>query len=642
MLKRVLCLHENYIGYTSSNNISACNYIIYRTVEASGLCKDIKVFYYDLLAEIGVNGMAKSLLEEVKAYQPELIIFFVPFEILSPFGNTLQFIRKHYPTKIIAFCTDLIMGLASAGKHEVFKYYSKLADALVSVDSTCTRVFYDNPCIIQGHPTIDLNLFQPLPGTVKDIDVSFIGSLMSGIYDSRRRYLEYIKPKIEEQGYSLFVGGGLYKGLGEKILTLEDYKNIMNRSKIVLNFSLSFAAYRQMKGRIMEAMACKSFVMTENCPNIGKFFDQDVDYVSFDSNQELLEKLLYYLEYEEQREKIAKSAFNKMVEIYKPKNVWGYIFKKLGFDVVEIEDANYKIYEGKMNAVQNSVDITYPSLHETDYITNKISQKEYKLAINLILVRLQVFPVDQQNWYLLGKCLYNLNLYQEAEMAFTRWKFLDPFAKPQQELVLDPLNISKNNDVCFDIKKYLEPSCSASVTAVIVTKDNALTIEVCIESLQKAVDKIVIVDVGSQDETKEIVKEFVKRYPHISLLEQNPDKYEEALLLGVQNSVEQMHSWIFYINPDEYLFTEDIPNIKLAASLFSEQDTLLNIISQPVMPLGIENNLIIEQNRLFPRKVGVLLNNYGIRISENAGMISRTIRIRIHYNFLQRPQNGRS
>lgn len=635
MLDRILCLHEKYYNWDPSNNLSSANFLFHRSIEIAGIAKDVKVFYYDIGKKTGIHYMLRNFLAEIENYRPDAVVWCVPLELIPEMCFTLQYVREKYHIRIIAFFGDLISGLALPERHHFNKMYAAIADTLVSMDSTCTQAIYHHPCNIQGFPTVDLKTFHPMRGIVKDIDVSFLGSL-SSIYGSRGEYLKYIKPRLEEKGYVLYVGGGAMTQLGDRFVTMKDYVRIINRSKIVLNFSQTFCNYRQMKGRIMEGMASKACVVTEHCPDTEKFFKEDVDYVSFNSKEELLEKLLYYLESKKARESIAKSAYSKMITIYKPRNVWGYIFKKTGFEMTDIDEESFKQYETKMNDIQRVVDITYPSLHTSDYIIEAINNKKYALATDLAVVRLQLFPLDPEEWFLLGKTLYYRKQYQAARQAFERCIFLDPLTKRTHYQLTDLFAISQNDGYIVDISNLLKPPQVVPVTAIIITRNNESTIRKCIKSIVDAVDKIVIVDMGSHDDTKKIIKEM-QIHTHVFLFEKEPVTYEEALLLGTNHSAGGEDSWIFHINPDEYLLHEDIGNVKLAASLFHGQDVVLNILSTPIfneMKNQGKENICVEINRLVPLKHGIISCCYGFRYVENSGLVSKTINIRIQQDVL--------
>ena len=48
------------------------------------------------------------------------------------------------------------------------------------------------------------------------------------------------------------------------------------------------------------------------------------------------------------------------------------------------------------------------------------------------------------------------------------------------------------------------------VTAALIVRDEAKTLGRCLESIQPSVDQIVIVDTGSEDDTRKIAREYTQ------------------------------------------------------------------------------------------------------------------------------------
>ncbi len=82
------------------------------------------------------------------------------------------------------------------------------------------------------------------------------------------------------------------------------------------------------------------------------------------------------------------------------------------------------------------------------------------------------------------------------------------------------------------------------ITAVIITFNEALHIYDCLKSLD-FVDQIVVVDSGSTDETRDIVK---VSFPHAHLIETKWYGYAKNKKIGIESS---KNSWILWIDADE-------------------------------------------------------------------------------------------
>ena len=638
MINTILCLHEKHFMFDESKPKSTANLYIHSSLEAAGLAENVRVFYTDVQKKLGMHGMIRQLLQEVQHCRPDILVFLIPFEVSESLGQALQYIRNTYGTHIVAFASDLIAGLASPGIYAAYEYFGRLADVLISSDSACTRPLYHQKNNIQGHPTVDLGIFKPIPNVSKDIDVSFVGSMPAqlGIYDVRRQYIEYIKPKLEAKGYRFYVGGGQYEQLGDKSLSLDDYVAIMNRSKIVLNFSRTTGNLRHLKSRVIEAMACSSFVLTEECLDIGFFFEANKDYVAFGSSEDLLNKLFYYLANVQQRDEIALSAHWKVTNIYTPRNVWGYVFKQLGFPLKEIQNEQFMQYETIIEAAAAASTCPFPSMHTVQYIADTMARKDYPLATRLATARLIHVPFDANTWYNLGKCLHYLGQQTLANKAFARCRLLDPLSKRNYTFLSKKAAAELTDINLTDMNYILNPGNYSNITAVIVTQNNEKTIARCLASLQHAVDKIVLVDTCSQDRTIKIAERFLPD-SNLTILTDNSGAFAQALLKGINQACTLESNWIFIVYPDEYLFEEDTTNIKLITNLYHEHNTFLNVLSKPILPDVSTDNpqeFSIESNRLFQLKNGIIIMNNKI-LAGSTGMPSQTIGIHLHYDLTE-------
>lgn len=102
--------------------------------------------------------------------------------------------------------------------------------------------------------------------------------------------------KIKEQLGSSFIN--------TRYLREKEYVDFMCKSKIVFQCS----QYKEITRRIFEGMACGKMVITDRIPedtNIGSIFTEDKDIVYYDSAEEAIDKIRFYLKNEREREKIA-------------------------------------------------------------------------------------------------------------------------------------------------------------------------------------------------------------------------------------------------------------------------------------------------------------------------------------------------
>lgn len=166
----------------------------------------------------------------------------------------------------------------------------------------------------------------------KIYDVSFIGAPLADRYD----YIKFLK----ENGIKIKLFGGSWqtyedlKDIYGGFLYPEEFIEKINQTKINLNFSKTFfnqGKKGQMKGRPIEVLACKSFVLTEYTTKTIDFLAKRKEF-NFSNKEELLEKIRYYLKHEKQREKLAKEGFVHILKNY----TWDSNFTKY-FEKIEKE-----------------------------------------------------------------------------------------------------------------------------------------------------------------------------------------------------------------------------------------------------------------------------------------------------------------
>lgn len=115
------------------------------------------------------------------------------------------------------------------------------------------------------------------------------------------------------------------------------------------------------------------------------------------------------------------------------------------------------------------------------------------------------------------------------------------------------------------------------ISAVIMTFNEERCISRCIESIKKFADEIIILDTGSTDSTKEIIKEF---YPHVRLY--SMDWADDFSICRNTLTEYATGDWIFQIDADEF-FANDPYQLKEFLNLFYEL---------PISPLVISPTIV--------------------------------------------------
>ncbi|MDM5262927.1 glycosyltransferase [Sulfurovum sp. XTW-4] len=155
----------------------------------------------------------------------------------------------------------------------------------------------------------------------KEYDVGFVGAS----YGIRDKYIQY----LQDNGINVYAKGkGWQKGFAESDEMIE----IFNKSKIVLGFSTvgKNDDIYILKGRDFEVPLTGSFYMTGHHEELKEYFDLGKDIETYNSKEDLLKKVKYYLENEEEREQIAKNGYEKCLKSYTVKKAYEKVFGYLG------------------------------------------------------------------------------------------------------------------------------------------------------------------------------------------------------------------------------------------------------------------------------------------------------------------------
>ena len=86
---------------------------------------------------------------------------------------------------------------------------------------------------------------------------------------------------------------------------------IFHNSKINLNIT-SKTIESGIPLRVFDILSCGGFCMTNYQPEVAEYFVDGEDLVMYSSMEDLVEKVAYYLEHEEEREQIARNGYEKL------------------------------------------------------------------------------------------------------------------------------------------------------------------------------------------------------------------------------------------------------------------------------------------------------------------------------------------
>lgn len=196
------------------------------------------------------------------------------------------------------------------------KFVSATSSEVIS-DLFIKHVKHDNIYqIIEG---FSQKIFYP-EEIKKETEVLFFGNATS----KRVTYLKELKDK----GINIKVFGSGYPEFLEanEPVYLHDLRKEINKAKIVLNLVHS----NIFSDRVVTAMACKTFILSEHCNDLSVFFDIGKHLDTFETLSDCADKIQKYLDDVSLRKQISEEAFSKVNRMY----TWEEVVKRI-LDCVE-------------------------------------------------------------------------------------------------------------------------------------------------------------------------------------------------------------------------------------------------------------------------------------------------------------------
>ena len=259
----------------------------------------------------GMPGLERDLLRKVAEEQVGILLY--------PIGMEFDF-RPAFLAEALPAVYKVLLVADDEHYFEVsYRYYAQAFDYVVNISPLVDhyRMYgIDAGYILGGFSS---RIFHPVPGTPKDIAVSFVGAMHGKA--GRQEYAAVLaRSRLPFQAY----GAGTASG----VVSQERVIDIFRRTRINLNFTggalrTPLDAHlainrrvRQVKGRCQMVALCGSFVLSEYAPGLEKFFDIGSEIDVFNDADELVEKIRFYLANEEKREQMARRAHERALRDY--------------------------------------------------------------------------------------------------------------------------------------------------------------------------------------------------------------------------------------------------------------------------------------------------------------------------------------
>ena len=373
MLNKVLIITEKYLEGGAEVGVSMSQSFLVGALRSTGLISLIQEFHCrEFCLQSGREAMCRRLVEECAEFRPDMVIYEPLPEGISPTPETIQKIYQELGIKIFMKFGDTVN---YTGEKELQSWLPYINHFAILDSLSMAKKYSSHPKFIRYIGTTVNPMDFHDKGLVRDIDVSFSGNL--GIHPSRRMYSNFLR----KNGVKIHVKEQMR-------IPVEEFSNILNRSKISLNFSATCIGANQLKARVYEAMACNSLLLEDYGLETGSFFILNKDFVVYRTKEELLEKVVYYLNHEEERQKIARSGHEKVTCLYNAKNMWGYALEQMGFSIPqELRcDPFYMQQKDTINSLFTSPKplvrpTLYPILTLRGFVTQRVKGALLKLSM---------------------------------------------------------------------------------------------------------------------------------------------------------------------------------------------------------------------------------------------------------------------
>ncbi len=314
----VLFVTEKWTDCNPEEELSSVHHNFIAALNATGLAEISTCFFDETAVQTG-RHVDETLGQICQDEKPDMIVLkMVRGTDLNPAPEVLQLIRDRFGTKIVSIYGDTFDDFAI---HWMEEYAS-------SVDVSIVQDCYSNYPNKVAAPENYMDTWTPQDPSVfrgndgdRPIDVSFVGRVQR--YTSRKLYLSL----LQEAGIEVMIAGGV----SEADLPIADYAEIMRQSKITLNFSQPVfdEPNFQCKGRTVEATLCGALLIEDQNPETVKWFTPGQDYVDFSDERDLVTKVRYYLENDEDRRRIAAAGHRRATENYCAEKYWRLVFNRV-------------------------------------------------------------------------------------------------------------------------------------------------------------------------------------------------------------------------------------------------------------------------------------------------------------------------
>jgi spore maturation protein CgeB len=293
-----------------------------------------EVELFDYMAELRLmekSEMNQKLLNRVIEWQPAVAIFSLYTDQLDP--NIINELRKH--TKTFCFFHDdtwrVDYSRFWASKFDYFSTPDVQGITKYNEIGLTNAIYFPFGCNEQLFRNLNLS---------KKYDVSFVGSWAP--------YRQWLINRIRKAGINIHAVGHNWPS-GE--IDQAEMIRVFNQSKINLNLSNSASwdlrylasspralinrfrnkkTIAQMKARLFEVNGCNAFQLSYYVEGLANCYSIDREIALYADEDDLIEKIKFYLAHDELRESIANAGYLRTLSDHTFAKRFDFVFQKMG------------------------------------------------------------------------------------------------------------------------------------------------------------------------------------------------------------------------------------------------------------------------------------------------------------------------
>lgn len=277
-----------------------------------------RLFLYGLPIRLpDLNEVNKKIIERINAFNYD-IVWIDKGIIVYP--ETLKGIKKKFPkTKIVSYSPDNM-----ALRHNQSQQYVECIPFYDYIVTNKSYIIEDMKRLGAKHVTFVNNSFSEdfhKPYELSEEERNELGGDVGfiGVWEEERSksilYLVDHGVKVKVFGDAKWNKYAKYSPnltIMGRLLKNEDYCKSLHAFRISLCF-LRKMNFDTQTTRTVEIPACGGFMMAERTDEHLALFEENKEAVYFSTNEELLEKCLFYLKHEDERRKVADAGREKAI-----------------------------------------------------------------------------------------------------------------------------------------------------------------------------------------------------------------------------------------------------------------------------------------------------------------------------------------